>query len=50
MQQIPNLDFMLGDTLNLPDAAAAAGTMVRLHRAIVRFLPLLTNCYVLAER
>jgi hypothetical protein len=34
MQQIPNLDFMLGDTLNLPDAtAAAADTMVRVHRA-----------------
>jgi hypothetical protein len=34
MQQIPILDFMLGDTQSLPDAAAAAaGTMVRFHRA-----------------
>jgi hypothetical protein len=29
-----NLDFMLGDMLNLPDAATSgAGTMVRFHRA-----------------
>jgi hypothetical protein len=34
MQQIPIVDFMLGDTLSLPDAAAAgAGTVVRFHRA-----------------